>query len=132
MRLRSKKNAKSKKNRNRFRRSDSKNWPKYLMTVGAMGVLLTSAPGAAYAESPQAARLAPRVLEAIYGGADWVQAQQTQRFDIPPGPLETVLATFQKMADLQVLVPDEKLRAIPSPGVSGVYTAEKALEQILS
>jgi catecholate siderophore receptor len=68
-------------------------------------------------------------LEAIYGGA---QAQQTQRFDIPPGPLETVLATFQKQTDLQVLVPDEKLRAIQSPGVSGVYTAEKALAQILS
>src|SRR5262245_16433353 len=128
MRLRSKKNAKSKKNRNRFGQSDS-NWPKYLMTVGAMGALLTSTPGAAFAEAPQAARLAPRVLEAIYGG---VQAQQTQRFDIPPGPLETALATFQKLTELQVVIPNEKLRTIPSPGVSGVYTAERALAQILS
>jgi catecholate siderophore receptor len=99
------------------------------MTVGAMGALLTSAPGAAFAESPKAARLAPRVLEAIYGA---VQSQQSQRFDIPPGPLETVLATFQKLTDLQALIPNEKLRAIPSPGVSGVYTVENALAQILA
>jgi hypothetical protein len=99
------------------------------MTVGAMGALLTSAPGAALAESPKAARLAPRVLEAIYGA---VQSQQSQRFDIPPGPLETVLATFQKLTDLQALIPNEKLRAIPSPGVSGVYTVENALAQILA
>ena len=80
MRLRSKKNAKKnrKKNRNRFGQST----PKYLMTVGAMGALLTCAPVSALAESPKAARLAPRVLEAIYGAG---QAQQSQRFDIPPG-----------------------------------------------
>jgi catecholate siderophore receptor len=99
------------------------------MTVGAMGALLTSAPSAAFAESPKAARLAPRVLEAIYGA---VQSQQSQRFDIPAGPLETVLATFQKLTDLQALIPNEKLRAIPSPGVSGVYTVENALAQILT
>ena len=99
------------------------------MTVGAMGALLTSAPSAALAESPKAARLAPRVLEAIYGA---VQSQQSRRFDIPPGPLETVLATFQNLTDLQALIPNEKLRAIPSPGVSGVYTVENALAQILA
>jgi catecholate siderophore receptor len=99
------------------------------MTVGAMGALLTSAPSATLAESPKAARLAPRVLEAIYGA---VQSQQNQRFDIPPGPLETALATFQKLTDLQALIPNEKLRDIPSPGVSGVYTVENALAQILA
>src|SRR5262245_32211259 len=99
MKLRSNKKARTKKNRNRSEHGGSKNWPKYLMTVGAMGALLASGPGAAFAEAPKVARLAPRVLEAIYGG---VQAQQTQRFDIPPGPLETVLAAFQKTTDLQV------------------------------
>src|SRR5262249_24550934 len=58
--------------------------------------------------------------------------QQSERFDIPPGPVETVLATFQKLTDLQTLVPNEKLKAIPSQGVSGVYTVEKALAQILA
>ncbi|HKQ89071.1 MAG TPA: TonB-dependent siderophore receptor [Blastocatellia bacterium] len=127
MRLKFMKNAKKnrKKNRNRFGQST----PKYLMTVGAMGALLTCAPVSAIAEAPTAARLAPRVLEAIYGGA---QAQQSQRFDMSPGALETVLATFQKQTDLQVLLPNEKLRALPSPGVSGVYTVDKALAQILA
>ncbi|HEY6399762.1 MAG TPA: TonB-dependent receptor plug domain-containing protein, partial [Blastocatellia bacterium] len=136
MKVKSKKNTHKKRNRNRFRQGESKNWPKYLMTVGAMGALLTVAPGAAFAaapqEAPQEARIATSVLAAIYGDDGEAQAQRTQRFDIPPGPLETVLATFQKLTELQVLVPDEKLRAIQSPGVSGVYTVERALAQILS
>jgi catecholate siderophore receptor len=127
MKLESKKNIRKhrKKNRNKAPRSGSKYW----MTLGAMGALLTCAPGSVLAESPKAARLAPRVLEAIYGS---VQSQQGQRFDIPPGPLETVLATFQKLTDLKALIPNEKLRTIPSPGVSGVYTSENALAQILA
>ncbi|HEV2667314.1 MAG TPA: hypothetical protein VG324_20530, partial [Blastocatellia bacterium] len=77
MKLRSKKKAKKnrKKNRTRFGQVDSKHWPKYLMTVAAMGALLTCAPVSALAESQRAAMPAPRVLEAIYGA---VQAQQTQ------------------------------------------------------
>jgi catecholate siderophore receptor len=127
MKLETKKN--SSKNRKKNRNQASRGASKYWMTFGAMGALLTCAPVSAIAESPKAAKFAPRVMEAIYGA---VQAQQNQRFDIPPGPLETVLAAFQKLADLQVLLPNERLSAIPSPGVSGVYTAEKALAQILA
>jgi catecholate siderophore receptor len=127
MKLRDKKNAKKNRNKNRNRFGQST--PKYLMTVGAMGALLTCAPVSAIAESTKAARPAPRVLEAIYGA---VQFQKSQRFDIPPGALETVLAAFQKLSDLHVLLPNEKLNAIPSPGVSGVYTIENALAQILA
>ncbi len=125
MRFRSKKNAK----KNRKKHGNGMGQAKYWMAMGTMGALLASAPVSALAESPRASRIAPSVLEAIYGG---VQAQQTQRFDIPPGPLETVLAAFQKLTGLQALVPNEKLRSIPSPGVSGVYTVEKALAQILA
>ncbi len=131
MKLRSKKSVKKnrKKHRNRSGQGGPKNWPKYFMAMGTMGALLTCAPVSSFAESPGATTAAPRVLEAIYGT---VQSQQTQRFDIPPGPLETVLATFQKLTDLQTLVPNEKLKTIPSQGVSGVYTVEKALAQILA
>jgi catecholate siderophore receptor len=127
MKLETKKNIR--KNRKKNRNKASRGGSKYLITFGAMGALLTCSPVSAIAESPKVARLAPRVLEAIYGGA---QAQQSQRFDIPPGPLETVLAAFQKLADLQVLLRNEKLSAVPSPGVSGVYTVEKALAQMLA
>lgn len=114
-----------KKNRNKARRSG----PGYWMAMGAMSGLLTCAPAVGKAASSGHPIIAPGAMEAIYVA---VQAQQTQLFDIPPGPLETVLATFQKLTEVQVLVPNEKLRAIPSPGVSGVYTAEKALAQILA
>ncbi|MGH9752940.1 MAG: TonB-dependent siderophore receptor [Blastocatellia bacterium] len=125
MKFRSKKHSKKNHKKNRNKAGQAKYW----MAMGAMGALLTYAPVSAYAEAPGATRLAPRVLEAIYGGA---QTQQTQRFDIPPGALETVLTTFQKLTDLQVLVPNEKLGNIPSPGVSGVYTAERALAEMLA
>src|SRR5262244_4037782 len=100
MKLRSKKNAKKtqKKNRKGSGQGGPKNWPKYFMAMGTMGALLTCAPVSCFAESPGGATIAPRVFEAIYGT---VQSQQTQRFDIPPGPLETVLASFQKLTDLQ-------------------------------
>lgn len=125
MKFKSKKNSK----KNRKKNANKIGQAKYWMAMGAMGALLTYAPVSAFAASSGAARLAPTVLEAIYGGT---QTQQTQQFNIPPGPLETVLATFQKLTDLQVLVPDEKLQAIPSPGVSGVYTVDRALAQILA
>src|SRR5215510_8463981 len=111
MKLETKKN--SRKNRKKNRNKASRGASKYWMTFGAMGALLICSPASAIAESPKAAKFAPRVMEAIYGA---VRAQQSQRFDIPPGSLETVLAAFQKLAELQVLVPNEKLGAIPSPG----------------
>ena len=127
MKLRSKKSEK--KNRKKDRNRSGQSAPKYWMAMGTMGALLTCAPISTFAQSSEAAIIAPRVLEAIYGTD---QTQQTQRFDIPPGALETVLATFQKLTDLKVLVPNEKLGNIPSPGVSGIHTVEKALAQILA
>jgi catecholate siderophore receptor len=121
--------VKSKKNRKKKRNRSGQCGPKYWMAMGTMGALLTYAPVPALAQSSGAPMIAPRVLEAIYGT---VQTQQTQRFDIPPGSLETVLATFQKLTELKAMVPNEKLGNIPSPGVFGVHTVEKALAQILA
>ncbi len=59
------------------------------------------------------------------------QAQQV-RFDIPPGALDTVLSAFQKATGLQVVVPNEEMRNVSSPGVSGVYTPDQALKQLLT
>jgi len=129
MKLRSKKNAK--KNRKRSGNRSGQCSPKYWMTIGTMGALLTYAPVAARPAMRAGAMGVRGVWEAIYT-QDPAEASQTQRFDIPPGPLETVLTSFQSLTGLQVLVPNEKLRAIPSPGVSGVHTAERALTQILA
>jgi catecholate siderophore receptor len=60
------------------------------------------------------------------------QTQQSQRFDIPPGTLETVLEVFQRITGLQVNVSSDAIRSLPSPGVSGLYTVEQALSQLLA
>jgi hypothetical protein len=60
--------------------------------------------------------------------------QQTtiQRFDIPPGPLGDVLAAFEAATKVKVTVTVDSIRTLQSPGVSGLHTAERALEQILA
>ena len=49
-----------------------------------------------------------------------------------PGPLGTVLDSFQSATGLQVMVPNEAMRTLSSPGVSGLYSVELALKQLLA
>lgn len=57
---------------------------------------------------------------------------QTYRFNIPAGSLETAIATFQAVTGFKVTVPSrETIQTLTSPGVSGDYTAEQALEKLL-
>jgi catecholate siderophore receptor len=55
-----------------------------------------------------------------------------QRFDIAPGPLDAVLAAFEKATGVTVRLSDERLRRVASPGVSGLFSATQALEQLLA
>ncbi|HEX2645156.1 MAG TPA: TonB-dependent receptor, partial [Thermoanaerobaculia bacterium] len=54
------------------------------------------------------------------------------RFEIPAGPLGTVLAAFEKAAGIDVQVEEQRLRSLPSPGVHGLYTVEQALQELLA
>lgn len=59
---------------------------------------------------------------------------ETQRqvvFDIAPDTLEVVLAKFQKLADFQVVIPNDAMRSLASPGVNGRYAPEHALRELL-
>jgi catecholate siderophore receptor len=58
-------------------------------------------------------------------------ALPTRRFEIAPGTLEDVLGAFEKATGIQVLVPNERVRDVASPGVTGVYTDEQALVHLL-
>ena len=60
-----------------------------------------------------------------------VQVQQQITFNIPGGTLESVLLAFQKSSGLQVVIPNEAMRTLASPGVAGSYTSEQALREIL-
>jgi catecholate siderophore receptor len=66
------------------------------------------------------------------GGAASSQVSVTQRFDIPPGPLQTVLAAFRAQTGIVATVAQAGLYELPSPGVSGVFSPQQALEQLLA
>jgi catecholate siderophore receptor len=63
------------------------------------------------------------------------QAQlPVRRFDIPAGPLDVTLAEFAKLCGVTVKysVPEETIPGFKSAGVSGLYSQEQALRQILT
>lgn len=111
-----------KKNRSRQR------GPKYWTAVSTMGALAAFAGFGCKAAPPAYGRAASDRLAAIY-----LQHQAAaRRFDIPPGPLNTVLDAYRNVTGLQVLVTNDEIGNIPSPGVLGVHTPEQALKQLLA
>ena len=60
-----------------------------------------------------------------------VQTQQQITFNIPSGTLESVLLAFQKSSGLQVVISNDGMRPLASPGVVGSYSPEQALREIL-
>ena len=62
------------------------------------------------------------------------QAPQTQplTFEIPPGPLETVLKAFEKATGITITFAEEGIRTLTSAGVSGVRTPDQALQALLT
>ena len=58
--------------------------------------------------------------------------QQVWKFDIDPGPLDSVVATFQHVTGLKVTAANQGILKLASPGVSGTYTATQALEKLLA
>ncbi|MGH9158787.1 MAG: TonB-dependent siderophore receptor [Vicinamibacteraceae bacterium] len=57
---------------------------------------------------------------------------EPRRFDIPPGPLGTARAVFQETTGFTLVLTNESIREVESAGVSGLYTIERALDQLLS
>ena len=117
-----------KKSSNRARKRGPRYW---VVALGTMGALV------AYTVGNSRAVALAYVRDARGGG--WQAASspaQTQtparRFDIPPGPLDAVLSAFQSVTGWRALVPIDAIRSISSPGVSGVYTVEQALKQLLA
>lgn len=55
-----------------------------------------------------------------------------RRFDIPPGPLGAALDAFQEATGLSVELADESIRELGTQGVHGVFSAEKALQELLA
>jgi catecholate siderophore receptor len=112
------------KNRKKGRRG-----PRYwVLSIGTMGALVAFTVGNSRAVALGYARHA---AAAAIGSQDQGRSQ-VRRFDIPPGTLETVLSTFQSLTGLRVIIPNDAMRGLSSPGVSGAHTVEQALTQLLA
>ncbi len=61
--------------------------------------------------------------------------QTSYRFDIPAGPLDGVLAAFERVTGVTVSVASslrQTVRTVSSPGVTGTYSVDQALERLLA
>ncbi len=104
--------------------------PRYwVLSIGAMGALVAFTVGDSRAVAVGYARGAKA---AAFAQTQGQTRAQVRRFDIPAGTLEAVLKQFESLTGLGVLIPDEKMRELPSQGVAGAYTPEQALAQLLS
>ncbi|MDX1588306.1 MAG: TonB-dependent receptor plug domain-containing protein, partial [Oleiphilaceae bacterium] len=81
-----------------------------------------------------ALNLAPALVMAQSGEADRPadEAAQTQRFNIEGGPLDAVLNRFALAADIDLSVSTELTRGKSSPGLSGSYSINEALQRLLA
>jgi catecholate siderophore receptor len=59
------------------------------------------------------------------------EQQRQLQFDIPADTLEAALTKFQKTTDIQVVIPNDAMRSLSSPGATGRYSPEQALREIL-
>ena len=66
-----------------------------------------------------------------YAAQASTQDRGLRRYDVPGGPLETVLAAYQSASGVAVTFPAELVRGIGSAGVSGMFTADQALARAL-
>ena len=109
-----------KSTRHRSKRRGANYW---VVAIGTMGMLVAYCP-------PNSHNL---VLGKVRPTEDTkVATQQQFGFEIPAGTLESVLLAFQKTSGLQVVIPNDAMRTVASPGVKGSYSPEQALRQILS
>jgi catecholate siderophore receptor len=126
-------NTKSKRNGKKGRKSrnrSARTGPKYWVAVGALGALVAYTPFSSRTVTVANAMGVPGA-----SGSSYSQGQTqspVHRFDIPPGFLDVVLNAYQKATGFQVVLPKEPIGNISSPGVSGLYTAEQALQKLLA
>jgi catecholate siderophore receptor len=97
--------------------------PKYwIVAIGTMGMLVAYCPAKSH-----------RIVlgKAIRNEDASIQVQPQISFNIPSGTLESVVLLLQRISGLQVIIPNEAMRSISSPGVIGRYSPEQALREIL-
>jgi catecholate siderophore receptor len=83
---------------------------------------------------PAPALSVERVKEGLAGSGPAsapTSSQPVLRYEVAAGPLGVVLPAFEAASGVKVSVPLDSVRDLPSPGVSGDFTAEQALRRLL-
>ena len=120
----------TKANKSCKRRRKARRLRYWVVAVGTMGVLVAYSIGnnrmirLGYAQETQIASAANSPLEK--------PPQEGQRFEIPAGTLETVSDAFYAITGIKILFSNDAMRNLSSPGVTGQFTVEQALQQILT
>ena len=108
-----------------------------------MGAFVASATFGPRAASPVSAQELKHRLEKLrvvvlaetrlLGGRDAADqaGERPRRFDIQTGPLRDVLAEFERVTGIHVIIASESISDITSAGVSGSYTVAQALTRLL-
>jgi catecholate siderophore receptor len=84
--------------------------------------------GAAFMASTAIGRIATPVYAQ---GTATARSQTAVRLDIPAGTLAEVARAFEAVTGLTVSYANEAIRDLPSPGVSGLFTPQRAIDQML-
>ena len=88
--------------------------------------------GAAFVASTAAGRLTPALHAQSLADGAAVQAAATTRFAIAPGPVADVVKAFQQATGLSVQLALDSIGSIQSPGVTGTFSTERALQEMLA
>ena len=105
-------------------RTHKRRGPRYwIVAITAMGALFAYCPGKSH-----------NIVLGKTPLRDTPVASEQQRqlqFSIAADTLEAVLNKFQKTSDIQVIIPNDAMRSLASPGVAGLFSPEQALREIL-
>ncbi len=106
-----------------------KRQPRYwILSVTAVGLLV------AYTVGESRALNIAHLTDNRSVGAKWDKKEEKApiRFNIPAGALSEVLTVFEKVSGLRVILSDENYKNLASKGVTGDFSPEQALIQILA
>ena len=121
--------ARRKKNKNR--NSNPGSWP-VAYRWAAMGTLVAYSAVGTKTFNVARAQDVQRPGQANGSISQTQGSQPVRRFDIPAGSLDAVAAAFEQVTGISVSLSKEGFRTLASPGVSGVYTPEQALQKFLT
>jgi iron complex outermembrane recepter protein len=101
-------------------------------TLASLALCASSHVSAQAAQKQSPARVALAKKPPNLGRVAQASTPQLRAFDIAPQALDGALTAFSAQARVQVLVAGELTVGLGSPGVSGTYTPEEAMRQLLA